>query len=1011
MSRLAIIFVLCSLVAAAQPKRFEAYTIHDGLSQSTVRCILQDETGFIWMGTQDGLNRFDGKNFKILRKNNKGQASLSHNNINQLVIASDRKMWIATGGGIDIYDAGTDSIASLVHHEEEKSLIDNNVTALLYTSANEIWAGTENGITIIDPKSYEATAIIKDFNVLTVSITSLAEDRQHNIWAATRHDGVYIFNPSNKKPVRHISKKMLGLSEQNVDPVRNLFLDKSGTMWISTNKGLFTNHHEGGAFQFEKMMLEADGRDFTDEVITCVMEDRDGDFWVGTHNGVLIREKESKEYRHYSQNINNPYGLSDRAILSFYQDSNGIMWIGTYNGVNKYVHDNPRFQSYKSDIQDRHKSLTVLRSLYTDDDQHIFVGTVNSLIMFDRNTETIEYIKNQNGRNLQDVFCITKDSEGQLWVGNASGLQKISRTPKGVAVTNALDQPELKNLQDVDVTQCIALDTDNYLIATFTESGLFFWNKKKRTLKNFLNDPSDKNSIPDNKVNQIFISREGTVWLATNRGIVEFDPSSQSFNNFHPTEYVITGIAEGSDDQVLWLASHGGLIELDLRSRNNKVYTEDDGLPNNTLYSCLPVGDSILWMSSNKGISEFNIRTRKFTNYDISDGLQSNEYNQYAWYASSGGKLYFGGMEGFDVVTPGEFHAENQPPLVVTNIRVIEKNKFADVYPIQNEPLRLRYFQNAIGFDYTLLDFSSPERNEFLCRLEGFDESWIDNGKNTSISYTNLSPGTYSFQVKTKENPAGNAFASYTFTILAPFWQTRIFFLMVGMIGLLLLGLVIRSYYKRKLEKQRIMFEKQQAVAFERTRIATDMHDDLGAGLSRIKFLSESIGIKSLHQETITEDVDKIKQYSHDMIDKMGEIVWALNRKNDSLSDLISYTRSYAAEYLEQNNIACTITTPEEVPPLIVSGEFRRNLFLVVKEALHNIVKHAKAQHVDIEIVIGQKLYVTLNDNGKGFDIQNAKRLGNGISNMNHRMNDVKGGFEIRNEQGTSVRLWAPLPL
>ena len=218
-----------------------------------------------------------------------------------------------------------------------------------------------------------------------------------------------------------------------------------------------------------------------------------------------------------------------------------------------------------------------------------------------------------------------------------------------------------------------------------------------------------------------------------------------------------------------------------------------------------------------------------------------------------------------------------------------------------------------------------------------------------------------------------------------------------------------RFYYRRKMEKQKIVLEKQQAIEKERTRIATDMHDDLGAGLSRIKFLSETIGIKKQQQQPIEEEITKIREYSHEMIDKMGEIVWALNEKNDSLSDLLSYTRSYAVEYLSQNGILCTVSLPDQLSSAFVSGEFRRNVFLAVKEILHNVVKHSQANMVNMDIGVNHELTIRVHDDGTGFERNNVRPFSNGLTNIEKRMKDIGGGVEINSANGTAVKLKIPL--
>lgn len=224
-----------------------------------------------------------------------------------------------------------------------------------------------------------------------------------------------------------------------------------------------------------------------------------------------------------------------------------------------------------------------------------------------------------------------------------------------------------------------------------------------------------------------------------------------------------------------------------------------------------------------------------------------------------------------------------------------------------------------------------------------------------------------------------------------------------------LMFLIVRDYYQRKLQKQKNILEKKQAIEKERTRIATDMHDDLGAGLSRIKFLSETIGIKKQQQKPIEEDVIKIREYSHEMIGKMGEIVWALNEKNDSLNDLIAYTRAYAVEYLSENGITCKVELSGNSENYFLSGEFRRNIFLSVKEILHNIVKHAQANNVSVNVEVTEDLKITICDDGIGFFHSEIRPFSNGLFNIEKRMKEIDGTSEITSMRGTTVILRAPL--
>jgi signal transduction histidine kinase len=329
-----------------------------------------------------------------------------------------------------------------------------------------------------------------------------------------------------------------------------------------------------------------------------------------------------------------------------------------------------------------------------------------------------------------------------------------------------------------------------------------------------------------------------------------------------------------------------------------------------------------------------------------------------------------------------------------------------------NDKASLSYKQNNLTFYFAATSFLDEKQVMYRYRLQGgTNNQWSEPSNNSTVSFIDLRPGDYNLEIKATF-PAGRypeKTISYKFSIAPAWWQTWWFRSIVALMVISLLVTGFRIYYRRKLERQMAMLEKQQAIEKERTRIATDMHDDLGAGLSRIKFLSETIGIKKQQQEPIEEDVNKIREYSHEMIDKMGEIVWALNEKNDSLSDLLSYTRAYAVEYLSQNGIDCKAEVPDNTPLVFVSGEFRRNVFLTIKEALHNVVKHSQATEVKLTININHHLSIKLKDNGVGFDKNNIRPFSNGLTNMESRVKEMGGKLEIINKNGTLLSLSMPL--
>jgi signal transduction histidine kinase len=346
-----------------------------------------------------------------------------------------------------------------------------------------------------------------------------------------------------------------------------------------------------------------------------------------------------------------------------------------------------------------------------------------------------------------------------------------------------------------------------------------------------------------------------------------------------------------------------------------------------------------------------------------------------------------------------------EPQLLIEEIKINGK-----LLPDFQAPLRLTYQHSNITFSIAAPSFLDEKQVKYSYLLSGSGNMvWSDTTSLADLTFLNLAPGNYNLQVKaffhsTTYTPKQIAFS---FVILPPWWQTWWFRVIALIVMVATIFWLVRIYFHRKLQAQKNILEKQQAIEKERTRIAADMHDDLGAGLSTLRFLSEKVKRNSFSDVT-RNDADKIVNNSNDLVQKMNEIIWAMNEKNDTLEDLLFYTRAYAVEYCEQNNLECEVDIPETIPPHFVSGEIRRNLFLTVKESLHNIVKHADAKKVKIIFFVGEIFFVSINDNGKGVTV-NSNGEGNGLKNMKKRIESIGGNFEILNEKGTIVNITVPL--
>jgi signal transduction histidine kinase len=429
-----------------------------------------------------------------------------------------------------------------------------------------------------------------------------------------------------------------------------------------------------------------------------------------------------------------------------------------------------------------------------------------------------------------------------------------------------------------------------------------------------------------------------------------------------------------------------------LQMRSYKQLTIKNGLSENFIRYLFCDSDNTVWAGTPSGLEKVRFQHDSFTVTNIVPGHEMTVDK----IVESAGQIHWVlASDGYLKIFPSAPSRERYRPMLLFSRVLVGSEAVPDV---AGHPLSLRFDQNAISFYVGVPSFKDENQTRFSYLLEGSsDGQWSSPSNQSAINFVNLPPGSYVLHVKARflSGIYPDQIGSYAFRIRPPWWQTTLSRAIVGLLMVAGIAWGIRGYTLRKLKAQRIVLERQQAIEKERTRIATDMHDDLGAGLSRIKFLSDTIGIKQQRQQPIDEEIGGIREYSKEMIDKMGEIVWALNQKNDLLSDLLSYTRSYAAAYLMQAGIGSRIEVPEEFPYRFVSGELRRNIYLAVKEALHNIVKHSQAQEVFIRIEVRKELVIVLQDDGIGFDRAAIRPYANGLQNMERRIGELGGTLEI----------------
>ena len=516
----------------------------------------------------------------------------------------------------------------------------------------------------------------------------------------------------------------------------------------------------------------------------------------------------------------------------------------------------------------------------------------------------------------------------------------------------------------------------------------------------------------------VALDSNGNIWIATRASeLIMYQPRPDDPSNYLEQKNIFSKELSGFSPRSLTIDKNNN-IWIGTRSHGIYVFslengeltrkfnlTTASGLSDDFITHLACDADNKIWASSALGLDNITIEN----GVPIIENLtkQNNIYQSVfkvvidkdntAWGLTSNGL--------FRITSEKKRPTDYSPTLMMSMIKTgkdtISKTSDAS----------LSYKQNNLSFYFSATSFLDEKQVMYSYRLLGSSNNqWSEPSNNSTVSFIDLHPGDYTLDIKANF-PAGRypeQIINYKFSIAPPWWQTWWF---RSIVGLLIIGLLImasRFHYRRKLDKQMAILEKQQAIEKERTRIATDMHDDLGAGLSRIKFLSENIKAKKENDTTIRDDIEKISAYSDEMAEKMGEIVWALNQRNDTVADLIAFTRTYVLEFLSVQNIHCEINTPLELPSSFITGEMRQHIFLSVKECLHNIVKHAGASQVYFSVKLNGGIEIMIHDNGKGINWDTMKPFSNGIQNIRKRMTEIHSKVTFLNEEGTKVIMNIP---
>ena len=788
--------------------RFEHIGIAEGLSQSVVNAILQDQRGFLWIGTEDGLNRYNGYEIEIFRPDPTNPRSLSDRWITSLAEDSQGYIWIGTRqGGLNRYDPQTGDFAHYQHESGvRESLADDYVWALL-ADGTEVWVATANGLDKVETASDVFQHLVVDDGLSSNSISAIHQDKAGLLWIGTLDAGVNRYDPRTRTftVFQNDPEDPASLSHNRVLSIGE---DSNGRIWIGAANGL--NRFDAATETFERLQNDpTDTRTLAGIAVLTIYSDRSGGLWIGTENGLDRYDFETGAFIHHQHQVAIANGLSNNIVRVISEDRSGVLWVGTFGGLNKYNRQQDQFGYYQHNPE--HNSLGANRvlAMHVDRDGAVWIGTDGSgLDLFSPENEWFSHFthKPEDSTSLGDdeVWSVLRDRAGIAWVGTGAGLDRYD--PELNAFSHF--EPDAKVADSLSGAPVYSLaQTRAGVLWVGTARGLDEFDPVTQSFVHHSLEPQQRAGSLGSRVTSIVEDLSGALWIGTfDDGLYLLIRGPQerllrySYKPGEPgslSNNTVLSLALGSSG-TLWVGTGGGgLNRFNRASDDFTRFTEQDGLPNDVVNGILEDEDGRLWLSTNYGLSRFDPVAGSFQNFTASDGLQSNEFSEGAYARGPGGELYFGGNNGFNVFRPSELAENPNVPQVALTALTQEGSPLPTAGPVEVvREISLRWPQDSFEFEAAALSFGAPVSNDYAYMLEGYDSDWTYAGTRREGRYADLPGGDYTLLIKAS-NGEGEQFgppARLHVSVVPPIWETR---WVQGLMVLAAVGVVLGGYRLR----------------------------------------------------------------------------------------------------------------------------------------------------------------------------------------------------------------------
>ena len=1003
-------------VSAYNNINFKNITSEDGLSQGTVETIIQDDQGYIWLGINDGLCRYNGYEFKIYKHDEELENSITNNYIVDIKQDNSGNIWVGTANGLSKIDTKTDLITNYNMNDEEKSLSHYNIGDILITKSGDVLVGTSDGLNIYNEKKDEFYRIFnKDSDLSSQFIRSLAEDENQNIWVAT-NNGIDKIDIKNNKNI--ISFKTghgkFDISENDIyvvryDPkgyiwagalkeglnridintnevkqykndyrdekslpgnyVKDILRDSSGNLWVGTDNGLAKYNEQTENFATYKNKIYDKTSLVNDEVFS-IQEDESGLIWVGTYAGISMFDPNTN-IEHYKKDPFDENSISDNSIHGIYEDKDGLLWVGTNSkGVNVINRKNYNVKHLNKTSKDYPISDDNINDIVGIDNK-IFIATKNGLNEVDKDLKTINIYNTEDGICNNNITALFADSKKNVWIGTANGISVLNtNTNEIIDITDILTN---HNIEDQYIKVIYEDSKGNYWVGCFIDGGLVKIDPNKRTIENYRNKKEDKTSISSNNIRSIVEDKNGNLYIGTSYGLNKLNESNNTFER----------------------------------------YSEKDGLSNNTVYGLLVDDNNNLWASTNLGISKLDTNTMTFETFNIIDGFQGNEFNGRAYYKNKSGELFFGGINGLNIFRPNDINRSRYVSTVIFDEFKVNGKVYKD---INNQ--EFKYNENTINISVFISNYKNTKNIQYMYKLEGVSDSW-DISRSNNINYSDLAPGTYTLKIKARSYSGKVSDESAVkFIIKLPIWKSKAAILIYLIIITIVIYRTINSVKRldnlvknktlqltKEMEKNDKLLKKVIELEKRKNNYFVNLSHELRTPLNVISSTEQlvtelnkskdGIGKSKLNgcMQVVRRNTKRLLNLINNIIDtaKIESGSYQLNIREHDIVYIVEEATLSLKDYIERKGIELIID-PEMEEKIIKCDEHE------IERCIVNLVSNAAKftpEGGTIEVTIedlDEKVKIIVKDTGIGIDKKYHDSIFNRFNQVVDQGAESKGG-------------------